>query len=145
MEQNKASNEPEQTSTKEILSELDTLYQAAYGCSFTQSLVKCKAAGIQKKPTTAEKKTAKRKLQRECRDQITKQLHKSDAIMVLAEGHSLASYQWQRIAQSFESPQSTRERHKNAQKKHSPTFHNMQFDKENLTTLKNWPQGDIIN
>ena len=46
VEHNKASNEPEQTLTKEILSELDTLYQGAYRHSFTQSLVECKAAGI---------------------------------------------------------------------------------------------------
>ena len=146
MEQNKASNEPEQTSTKEILSELDTLYQSAYGHPFTQSLVECKAAGIQKKPTAGEKKAAKRRLQCECRDYITKQLHTSDAITVLAEGQSLASYQRQHIAQSFESPQSTRERHRNTGKKHSPTFQNVQWDKENLLTkLNNWPQGEIIN
>ena len=145
VEQNKASKS-EQTSTKEILLELDTLYQATYGHSFTQSLVECKTAGIQNKPTTVERKRAKRTLQRECRDQITKQLHRSDAITVLAEGHSLASYQRQRIAQSFESPKTTRERHKNTEKKHSPSSNNVQWDKENLLpTLQNWPQGKIIN
>ena len=61
VEQNKASKS-EQTSTKEILLELDTLYQATYGHSFTQSLVECKTAGIQNKPTAVERKRAKRTL-----------------------------------------------------------------------------------
>lgn len=88
-------------------------------------------------------------IQRECRDHISQQLQNSDAITVLAEAQSLASYKRQRHAQSFESPECTRmcaQRLGPRRKKHSPKFQNVQWHKEGpLDKLKNWPPGETIN
>ena len=78
----------EQTITRQILAELHPIYQEAYG----HSLAKCKGTFIQKKPTEAERKKLKRKFQRECKAHIEKQLQENDAMSVLSEGQSLASY-----------------------------------------------------
>ena len=127
------------------LSELECMYQKTYGHSFAQSVLQSKCTNMQMKPTALEKMKAKRQIQRECRDQISQQFHTTDALTVLAEAQSLASYQRQRLTQSFESPQCTRARVSKA-KKHSPKFENVQWDKEHLLVqLKNWPQGQIIN
>ena len=106
-EQNHTLKLPEQTTTREILAELEPLYQNTYRHSFTDSLARCKGTGLQ---TATEKKKTKRRIQQEYRDHISEQLHKSDALTVLSEAQSLASYQRQRISQSFESPQQTHQR-----------------------------------
>ena len=121
------------------------MYQKTYGHSFAQSVLQSKCTNMQMKPTALEQMKAKHQIQRECRDQISQQFNTTDALTVLPEAQSLASYQWQRLTQSFESPQCTRARVSKA-KKHSPKFENVQWDKENLLVqLKNLPQGQIIN
>lgn len=48
VEQNALAKASEQTTTRQILAELQPLYQEAYGHSFTESLVKC--TGTERKP-----------------------------------------------------------------------------------------------
>ena len=83
---------PEQCSMKQILAEIEPLYQHAYGHSFTESLTQCPGSNIREKPSPYEKKKLKRKIQRDCRDCMTEQYHQSDPLLVLAEGIPLASY-----------------------------------------------------
>ena len=130
-EQNHTLKLPEQTTTREILAELEPLYQNTYGHSFTDSLARCKGTGLQTRQTATEKKKTKRRIQQECRDHISEQLHKSDALTVLSEAQSLASYQRQRISQSFESPQQTHQRAQTKiinDKKHSPDIDTVEWD-----------------
>lgn len=95
---------------------------------------------MQMKLTALETLKAKCQIQRECRDQISQQLYTTDALTVLAEAQSLASFQRQRIICQCTCKRVTRP------KKHSPKFENVNWDKENLLMqLKNWPQQQIIN
>lgn len=139
----------EQSTTRQILAELQPIYQEAYGHSFTESLAKCKGTFIQKKPTEAERKKLKRKIQRECKAHIEKQLQENDALSVLSEAQSLASYKRSRLVQSFESPQQTQQRAestKTKNEKHSPNFETISWDKEGvLSKLRNWIPGQPIN
>ncbi len=68
-----------QNTTRQVLSELESAYQNHYGMSFTDSLTKMPGS-------RHSKKTTKRKIQRECRDHISSQMQKTDAMTVLAEG-----------------------------------------------------------
>ena len=52
--------------THHILSELQPVYEATYGTSFTRSLSECKGSKLQQKPTKVDKRRVKRKLQQEC-------------------------------------------------------------------------------
>ena len=101
------------------------------------------------KTTDAERKKLKRKIQKECRDHISEQWQQTDAITLLSEGQSLASYKRIRLAQSFETPEQTRERAQTnlmRERRHSPKFENVQWDKEGLLDkLQNWPSGKKIN
>ncbi len=149
VEQNSTTKVPEQTTTRQILSELQPLYQEAYGHNFTESLSNCQGTDIQKKTTDAERKRLKRKIQRDCRDHISGQLQQSDAITVLSETQSLASYKRIRLSQSFETPEQTRDRARTTvikRRRHSPKFTNVQWDKEGLLDrLQNWPTGQMVN
>ena len=93
------------TTTKQILGEIQLVFEQAYGKSFTDSLATCLGSGLQIKPTAADNKKLKRKLRRECRDHISAQLQENDALTVLAEGQSIASYKRMRFSQSFETPE----------------------------------------
>lgn len=144
VEQNALAKASEQTTTRQILAELQPLYQEAYGHSFTESLVKCTGTGIQRKKTDVETKRMKRRLQQECKHHIEQHLQSTDAINVLAEGQSLASYKRLRLSQSFESPQSCERAA--SKKKHSPKFDAVEWDKEGLLNrLRNWPLEHKIN
>ena len=124
VEQNKVSHEPEQTLTKEILSELDILYK---GTPLPSHWWNAKLQVLERN-TVDEKKTAKWRLQRECRDHITKQLHKFDAITILAK----ASH-WLHIGGN--ALLNLSKAHKalgtgiEMQEKYSPTFQNLQWIK----------------
>ena len=143
-------NAPPATTTRQILAELQPTFKRAYGFTFTESLANCQGSGVQLRLTDAQRKAQKRKIQRECRDSITEQLHKSDALTVLSEGQSLQSHKRMRMSQSFETPEQTRKRASSSRqckpRKHSPKFDNVQWDKEGLLDkLKDWPEGIIIN
>ena len=107
------------------------------------------------KTTDAERKKLKRKIQKECRDHMSEQWQQTDAITLLSEGQSLASYKRIRLAQSFETPEQTRERAQTnlmKERRHSPKFENVQWDKEGLLDkLQNWPSAaegirkDLVN
>jgi len=59
----------------------------------------------------------------------------NDAITVLAENQSLNSYKRLRLSQSFETPQQTKERYEKCtpkQRKHSPLFDEVSWDKEKV-------------
>ncbi len=102
--------------TRQVVSELENVYQNHYDMSFTDSLTKMPGSGIQTKPTSSEKKTKKRKLQRDCRDHISSQMQKTDTLTVLAEGQSIASYKRMRLSQSFSTPTKAKKKQK---KKHA--------------------------
>ena len=60
---------------------------------------------LEKRRTKAGKKNSKKKILRECRDGVNKQMRVNLAIVTLAEDESLSKYQCKRLAQSFEKPQ----------------------------------------
>ena len=78
------SNNNSATTTKQILGEIQPVFEKAYGKSFTDTLAACPGSGLQIKPTAADNKKLKRKLRRECQDHISTQ--ENDALTVLAEG-----------------------------------------------------------
>lgn len=134
--------------TRQVLSELNSVYESVYGHSFTQGVVELAHSDLQKKPTNAEKKKHKRQIQHECRNTMAKQFRETDVLTVLFEGQSLSSYKRQRMASSFETPTQKQERTTRRppkQRKHSPSFDKVTWDEEAvLTALKNWPEGEKI-
>ena len=144
-----SNNDSATTTTKQILGEIQPVFEKAYGKSFTDTLATCPGSGLQIKPTAADNKKLKRKLRRECRDYISTQLQENDALTVLAEGQSIASYKRMRFSQSFETPEQKRERAQATPlvcRKHSPNVDNVQWDKGGLLNrLQNWPEGEVIN
>ena len=56
VENNSSMNVPMATTTQQILSEIEPVYQGAYGHSFTESLTKYPKSGIQIKTTDAQRK-----------------------------------------------------------------------------------------
>ena len=133
--------------TRHVLCELQPVYENIYGMSFTKAVSQCKESGLQQTPTQSEKRKRKRSVQQECRDHIQKQMRKTDAMNMLAEGQSLKSYQRLRLCQGFETPDQTHIQTKhNPQRKHSPNFENVMWDKEKAATdLTEWPIGTTIN
>ena len=75
----------------------------------------------------------------------------TDAMNMLAECQSLKSYKRLRLAQSFETPEQKHKHNKttskcNAQRKHSPNYENVTWDKKKAATdLREWPIGNIMN
>ena len=100
--------------THHVLSELQPVYESAYGTLFTKAVSECKHSGLQQKPTKVEKKKYKRHIKQECRDHIHGQMQATDALNVLAEGQSLKSYKCLRLVQAFETPEAKRTRKKKA-------------------------------
>ena len=86
---------------------------------------------------------------RRCTKHLEDEIDSRVAIHVLVENQSLSAYKRMRILQSFETPEAKRERYaicppKN--RKHSPTFNHVTWDKERLHhTLSTWPDNTIIN
>ena len=150
IQQNATVDAPSTTTTRQILAELQPTYQQAYGLTFTESLATSSGSGVQLKPTDAQRKKLKRKIQRECRDHINEQLHKTDALTILSKGQSLESHKRMRMSQSFETPQEKYDRAKHSDNtsshKHSPNFENVHWNKEGLLEkLKSWPKDISIN
>ena len=81
------------------------------------------------------------------RSHIQKQMWKTDAMNMLAEGQSLKLYQRLTLCQGFETPDQTHIQTKhNPKRKHSPNFENVMWDKEKAATdLTEWPIGTTIN
>ena len=139
---NKQEKNPAATTTRQVLAEIEPKFQQVYGVSFTESLAKQPESNLQVKPTASEKKKLKRNIQRACRDSMNEQFKQTDPLHVLAEGQSLQSYKRMRLAQSFQSPLN----HSSSNKKHSPNFSSVEWDKEGLLhKLRSWPTGDVIN
>lgn len=138
----------EHSTTRKILAALQPIYQQTYGHSFTQSLVQCPGTQLQVKPKDVDKKRKKREIQRECRDHMEAQFNKTDALTVLAEGISVQKYKRVRLSQSFERPEAKRARVEGqhpTNKKHSPNFEYVEWDKEKvLQDLREWPKNTII-
>ena len=99
--------------TQHVLSELQPVYEKAYGMSFTRAVSECVGSGLQQKPTKVERRRGKRKIQQEVRDHINGQMRATDATNVLEEGLSLKSYKRLRLAQAFETPEAKRNRYLN--------------------------------
>lgn len=70
IEQNATVDALSTTTTRQIVAELQPTYQKAYGLTFTESLATYSGSGVQLKPSDAQRKKLKRKIQRECRDHI---------------------------------------------------------------------------
>ena len=75
-----------------MIDDLNSSYEQQFGESFTQALLTLPGSGLQRKTTAVERKSLKRKHQRECRDTITSHYYQQDAINVLAEGQSICTY-----------------------------------------------------
>ena len=146
---NETARSTKNATTKLVIDELNSSYEQQFGEPFTQTLLTLPGSGLQRKTTAVERKSLKRKHQRECRDTITDHYYQQDAINVLAEGQSLCTYKRMRMAQSFETPEQKKERIKHCPskpRKHSPTFDNIKWDKESvLRDLQNWPRSEKIN
>ena len=126
--------------TRNILSELQPVYERTFGISFTTAL-----SGLQQRQTEVERRKNKRRVQQQCRDQIYQQMRATDALDVLSEGLSLKSYKRLRMSQGFETPEAKLTRSISV-RKHSPKFEMVSWDKENvIEDLRQWPVGKIIN
>lgn len=134
--------------TRYVLAELQPVYEKAYGTCFTESVSKCKVGALQQKPTKAEKRKGKRKIQQECRDYINSQMRAADALNVLTECQSLKSYKRHQLSSAFETPEAKRQRSKNmppSKRKHSPKFEHVQWDKDGvLASLREWPIRTMV-
>ena len=74
---------------------------------------------------------------------MNEQFLNADPLQVLSEGQSLQAYKRMRLSQSFEKPSGP---NKNPNRKHSPNFNNVEWDKDNLyKKLSEWPIGEPIN
>lgn len=135
--------------TRHVLSELQPVYEKAYGVSFTTAVSECTESGLQQKPTKVERRRGKRRIQQECRDHMNGQMRATDAMHVLEEGLSLKSYKCLGFAQAFETPEARHNRCLNnpiSERKHSPRFENVTWDKEQvLADLREWPVENTIN
>lgn len=69
--------------TRNILSELQLVYERTFGKSFTTAVSECE--GLHQKQTKVEQKKNKRRVQQQCRDQIHQQMCATDALDVLSE------------------------------------------------------------
>lgn len=136
--------------TRTALASINTASLQSLGMPFSKAIVKyCPEEKVIFKPTTAEKKKARRSTIRTCKHHLEEQMGEKDALHVLSENLSMSSYKRMRLNQSFESPQAKQERyHHNPpkHKQHSPDFGNVTWDKAKLeTSLRNWPECDKIN
>ena len=137
--------------TREILADLQPLFESQYGHSFIDAVTRLPGSHLQAKPTSVDKRREKRKIQRDCKQEIESHYKQTDALTLLAEGSSMQSYKRLRLSQSFESPKykRARERVKNStpkEKKHSPSFENATWDKVKvLEELRTFPIDSIIN
>ena len=122
------------TATTNVLNELQPLFQERFGSSFTEALTMVPGSTLQQKLSDVDKRRAKRSIQRECKEQVESHYKQTDTLTVLAEGMSMQSYKRLRLAQSFESPEAKRARANKPQlqKKHSPSFDETTWDKENV-------------
>ena len=146
----KANTQTAKATTRKALGELNEACQQAFGYTFSDAITRhCPEEKLQKKPTETEKKRAARKALRKCKDHLQKHMGENDALNVLAENQSLNSYKRMRLSQSFETPQQKRERYQKQpfrQRKHSPKFDNVSWDKEKVQTdLQSWPQDEKMN
>ena len=116
--------------TQKVLREINSSLSEIFDASFTDALVQCGKAGLQKKVSKGEKKRARRSIYRNCRDQENAALKRSSAIATLVEDDSLRSYQRKCKQQYFE-PTPPAKRSKPT-KSHSPNFDNITWDKEKL-------------
>ena len=134
---------PPTTTTKQILAELQP-FQRAYCFTVTDSLANCQGPGVQLKLTDTLRKAQMRKIQRECRDNITEQL----GCTYCTEGQSLVSQINAHVAvfRNTRTRECASSLSQHKIHKHSPKFDNVHWDKEGLfKKLKNWPNGSIIN
>ena len=90
------SNNSATTTTKQILGEIQPVFEKAYGKSFTDTLAPAQVVASKSNPLQLTTKL-KCKFRRECRDHISRQLQENDALTVLAEGQSTASYKRMRF------------------------------------------------
>ena len=131
------------------MADLQPLFENKYSHSFTDAVTRLPGSQLQAKPNAVTKKRAKRKIQRECKEDIEANYKQTDSLTVLAEGISMESYKRLRLSQSFETPQAKRARVESSTpkvKKHSPTFENATWDKENvLEDLRSLSSGTRIN
>ena len=83
---NETARSTKNATTKLVIDHLNSSYEQQFGESFTQALPILPGSGLQRKTTAVERKSLKRKHQRECCDTITDHYYQQDAINVLAEG-----------------------------------------------------------
>ena len=66
-----SSSDSAAATTKQILGEIQLVFEQEYGKYFTDALATCPGSGLQIKPTAADQKMLKCKLRRECRYHIS--------------------------------------------------------------------------
>ena len=79
--------------TRQALADMNTSFSEAFDVSFTDSVVSCGKAGLQKRHTRAEKKKNLRNVYRKFRDQENEALQRAAAIPVLTEDKSIRAHQ----------------------------------------------------
>lgn len=114
--------------TRKVFSELNSSFSVTFGQNFTDAIAKDREVPLQMKPTPNERKKRLRLIYRKCRDKENECRQKTAAIAVLAEDHSMRSYQRKRMLQCFETPPSKRSRI-NVTKTHSPDFSKVSWNK----------------
>ena len=67
-----------------VLTPIDNAVKAKFGESFATVVSNCPKLGLQKKPTAQEKRSEKRKLCRQIRDDMNEQLANATPLSVLA-------------------------------------------------------------
>ena len=64
--------------TREILANLQPLFESRYGHSFTDAVTRLPGSQLQAKPNSVDKRRAKRKIQRECKQEIETHYKRTD-------------------------------------------------------------------
>ena len=130
--------------TNSVIAELNRVYEDEASTSFTDSLVRTKSSGLEKKKSKKGKRKERVRVQKELTKVVNEHFAESAAISMLTECESKLKYHRKRMAQSFHSPQEQPPAKK--AKKHSPNFSNVNWDKQKLQeTIENWPADTTIN
>ena len=106
--------------------------------------MRTKSSGLEKKKSKKDKRKERVRVQKELTKVVNEHFAESAAISMLTECESKRKYHRKRMAQSFHSPQEQPPAKK--EKKHSPNFSNVNWDKQKLQeTIENWPADTTIN
>jgi hypothetical protein len=129
--------------TRQVLGELNTLWEERFNHSFTAKLPR-NAPGekLANKISITEKKKKDRNQKRQIVKQISQHLKENTTMTVLAEAESTSSYRRKRLALCFEKPGQPNKKHKS----HSPSDSKLTWDVDAaMSELESFPEDQIIN